>query len=188
MAHKDGDITELLKATAAGDREAFNKILPLVYDQLRAIARRRLSGERKDHTLDATALVHEAYLKLVQLDRLNWQNRAQFFAVSARAMRNILIDYAIRRKAAKRGGGVQPVDIDEVPLIADERLDQLLSLNDALKRLEALDARQAQVVECRVFGGMTLPETAEALGVSEATVNRDWRTARAWLNRELMEP
>lgn len=187
MTQKPGDITELLKASAAGDREALNRVLPLVYDQLRTLARRRLTGERQDHTLDATALVHEAYLKLVQLDRLNWQNRAQFFAVSARAMRNILIDYAIRRKAAKRGGGVQPLDIEEVPLISDDRLDQLLSLNDALGRLEVLDARQAQVVECRVFGGLTLPETAEALGVSEATVNRDWRTARAWLNRELIE-
>jgi RNA polymerase sigma factor (TIGR02999 family) len=184
------EITQLLEAYAGGSRDALDELFPLVYDELRQIARGRLRGERSDHTLGATALVHEAYLKLVNLDRMNWQNRAHFFAISAQAMRNILVDYAIRRKAQKRGGGQVPVSLDDAPgdaLMSEQGIEEMLVLNDALERLAALDPRQAKVVECRFFGGLSIEETAHVLDVSPATVSRDWSMARAWLNRELGE-
>ncbi len=133
------------------------------------------------------ALVHEAYLKLVKLDRISWQNRAHFFAIAARAMHTILVDYAVKRKAQKRGGDRQRVPLEDVELMTEARADDLLALDEALRGLEARDARWGQVVECRFFGGLSIKETAEVLGISEATVARDWTQARAWLNRELKD-
>jgi RNA polymerase sigma factor (TIGR02999 family) len=179
------DVTRLLRAHAEGDPEAFPALLPLVYEQLRVIARRRLSGERPGHTLNATGLVHEAYIKLVQLDRMDWRSRSQFFAIAARAMRQVLLDHAIARRAQKRGGGAAPVTLDEVEIGVAPKVEDLIAVEQALSRLESLDERQARVVECRCFGGMSLDETAEALGISAATVSRDWAFARAWLAREL---
>ena len=162
------------------------EILPLVYQQLRRIAARKLREERSTHTLSATALVHEAWLELRKLDRIKWQNRSHYMAVAAQAMRRILIDYAIGRNRQKRGGGQAPLHLDgEVWAVAESRGDELLALDEALVRLGALNDRQAKIVECRFYGGMTVDETAETLNVSPATVKREWATARAWLNREL---
>ena len=186
------DITALLHAHAAGQAGALEQLLPQVYDELRRIARARLRHERADHTLSATEVVHEAFLKLLPLERVDWQNRAHFFAIASRAMRNVLIDHAVRRDAGKRGGGERPVPLDAVvaeQAPATERpLEELIELAQALARLELIDERQARVVECRFFGGLNLEETAEALAISQATVSRDWTFARAWLHRELAVP
>jgi RNA polymerase sigma factor (TIGR02999 family) len=180
------EITALLYAHAAGDAAALEQLLPRVYGELRRIARQRLRGERAGHTLAATDVVHEAFLKLLPAGRIDWRGRAHFFAVASRAMRNVLIDHAVRRGAAKRGGaGARFVPIDETAAAAEQPLDDLIALSDALDRLERLDARQAHVVECRFFGGLSLEETAEALNTSAATVSRDWTFARAWLHNEL---
>ena len=181
------EVTKLLLVLTEGDREALDQLFPLVYDELRRIAHRRLRHERPDHTLNTTALVHEAYLKLVDLDQIQYKGRAHFFAVAAQAMRNILVSYAHRRNTQKRGGGQPALSLDEVNVMAPEYAAELLSLNEALKRLEAINARLGRVVECRFFSGMTVEETAEALEVSPATVKRDWTMARAWLLRELNE-
>jgi RNA polymerase sigma factor (TIGR02999 family) len=179
-------ITSLLRALRDGDRSALDRLAPLVYDRLRRMARARMRGERAGHTLDTTGLVHEAYLELVAFERVDWRDRAHFFAVAARAMRNVLVDHAERRRAAKRGGGVAPLALDEeIPALQPAAAEEILALNTALERLRALDPRQERVVECRFFAGMTIEETAAALGVAPATVKRDWETARAWLNREL---
>src|SRR5262245_38839106 len=179
------EITVLLQAHVAGDATALERLLPRVYDELRRIARARLRRERDDHTLSATELVHEAFLKLLPADGVDWRSRAHFFAVASRAMRNVLVDHAVRRNAAKRGGGEAPLPLDEADAATERSLDDLIALSDALARLEQLDARQARVVECRFFGGLSLEETAEALNTSPATVSRDWTFARAWLHREL---
>ena len=183
------DVTGLLRAHAAGDPDALGRLLPRVYDELRRIARSRLRHERADHTLSTSEVVHEAFLELVPPGRVAWQSRAHFYAVASRAMRNVLVDYAMRRGTAKRGAGARALPLDD-PLAeqvaaAERPLDDLLALNDALARLEAVDPRKARVVECRFFGGLSLDETAEALGSSAATVSRDWAFARAWLHREL---
>lgn len=170
-----------------GSRETVDQLLPVVYAELRRVAQRQLRAERSDHTLDATALVHEAYLKLAGLDRMEWRNRAHFFAVAAQAMRRILVDHAVRRSAQKRGGGLQKVPLDRAAPTADRRADELLALDVALDRLESLNTRQSRVVECRFFGGMSIEETADVLAVSPATIKRDWTLARAWLHRELSE-
>lgn len=185
MANSSHDITVLLQAHVAGDSHALEQLLPQVYDELRRIARGRLRHERPDHTLATTDLVHEAFLKLVPLERVDWRSRAHFFAIASRAMRNVLIDHAERRHTAKRGGGVQAVSLDEATVASEHPLDDLIALGQALQRLEQLDQRQARVVECRFFGGLSLDETAEALGISAATVSRDWTFARAWLHHEL---
>jgi RNA polymerase sigma factor (TIGR02999 family) len=162
------------------------EIAPLVYDELRRIAARKLRDERTSHTLSATALVHEAWLELNKLDRIKWQNRSHYLAVAAQAMRRILIDYAVGRSRQKRGGGQVPIPLDgEVWAVAETRGEDLLALDEALERLAALNERQSRIVEYRFYGGMTVEETAEALSVSPATVKREWSTARAWLNREL---
>jgi RNA polymerase sigma factor (TIGR02999 family) len=183
------DVTGLLIASTRGDVSARDALWSAVYDELRRVAHRELRHERGDHTLGTTALVHEAYLKLVRLDRVEWQSRAHFYAIAAQAMRRILINHATAKRTQKRGGGVSPATLDdasdEAVAMADERADELLALDEALGRLEALDARQARVVECRFFGGMSVEETAAALGISPATVKRDWVAARAWLNREV---
>lgn len=182
-----GQITELLQAARDGDREAFDALFPHVYDTLRRIAGARMRAERRNHTLAPTALVHEAYLKLVGLDRIEWRNRAQFYAIAARAMRQILVDHVLARHAEKRGGQRVRVTLDEAMRVAGPRPHEVQALEEALARLESQDPRRAQVVVCRFFGGMEVAETAEALGISEATVKRDWAAARAWLNRELSE-
>ena len=179
------DITRLLEAHAAGREEALDALLPLVYEQLRRIAHGRMRGERDDHTLNTTALVHEAYIRLADLDHMVWQNRSHFFAVASRAMRRVLIDYAIRRNAQKRGGKQQPVALDDLQVGQETDIEDLVALDQALDQLETFDARQARIVECRFFGGMTIEETAEALQVSPGTVSRDWSMARAFLARAL---
>ncbi len=162
------------------------EIFPLVYDELRRIAARKLRDERTSHTLSATALVHEAWLELTKLNRIKWQNRSHYLAIAAQAMRRILIDYAVARSRQKRGGGQTPLHLDgDVWAVADTRGDELLALDEALVRLRALNERQARIVEYRFFGGMSVEETADTLKVSTATVKREWATARAWLNREL---
>lgn len=178
--------TELLVSGRTGDGHAVEALMPLVYDELRAIAHGQLRRERADHTLGTTALVHEAYLKLIDQRQAVWQDRTHFFSIAARAMRRILIDYARKHVAAKRGGGMRKVALEEaVHMAASERADELLAIDDALRRLAALDERQAKVVEYRFFGGMTEEETAQALGITSRTVRRDWIKARGWLQREL---
>ena len=188
MTASPSDITALLQAHAAGDNTALEQVLARAYDELRRIARSRLRRERPDHTLAATELVHEAFVKLVPVERIDWRSRAHFFAIASRAMRNVLVDHAVRRNAAKRGGGAQPLTLNEQDGTLEQPLDDLIALGEALQRLEQLDARQAQVVECRFFGGLSIDETAEALNISAATVSREWTFARAWLHRELATP
>lgn len=179
-----GDVTRLLDELGH-DGRPLDAVLPVVYDELRQIARHQLSSERGDHTLQPTALVHEAYLKLSRLDRIEWSSREQFFAVAAQAMRRILVDHAVSRRATKRGGGRTPVPLDEAVLVSDDDAEQFLVLNDLLSRLEQMEPRLCRVVECRYFAGLSIEETAAALGISVATVKRDWTMARAWLNREM---
>jgi RNA polymerase sigma factor (TIGR02999 family) len=182
----DADVTRALIELSEGDPQALDRVLPVVYDHLRRLAERSLRGERADHTLSPTALVHEAYLKLVQLDRISWQGRAHFLGACAQVMRRILISHARMKRAGKRGGpAAEPVPIDDVILAAAERPEELVALDEALTRLAALNDRQARIVECRFFAGMDVEQTAEALRISAATVKRDWTVARAWLNREL---
>jgi RNA polymerase sigma factor (TIGR02999 family) len=176
-------VTKLLDAWTAGDRGALDRLMPLVHAELRRVARRHLRAERRGHTLQATALVNEAYMRLVQLRRLHWQGRTHFFAMSARLMRQILVDAARARRGAKRGGAVLRVTLDEGAL-ADQRPD-VVALDDALNALEARDPRKSQVVELRFFAGLSVEETAEALAVSTDTVMRDWKFAKTWLYREL---
>jgi RNA polymerase sigma factor (TIGR02999 family) len=181
----NGEVTRLLEELGRGGTSALDRLVPLLYTELRQIARRQLRGERSNHTLETAALVHEAYVKLVGLDRMQWQNRAHFLAVAAQAMRRVLVDHAVGRRTHKRGGGQQRVGLEDVPPGAAQPVETLLTLDAALSRLEAVDARLTRVVECRYFGGMSVEETAQALHVSAATIKRDWNVARAWLNREL---
>ena len=187
-------ITRLLRAWSGGDEAALDQLTPLVYDQLRRLASRHMGRERPGHALQTTALVHEAYLRLVNIGELQWQDRGHFFAVSARIMRRILVDAARAQGTAKRGGQFEQVahssdiDFDRFPAPATDRPAELCALDDALSSLARLDARRAQVIELRFFGGLSVDETAEALGVSPQTVMRDWRLARAWLTRELCGP
>ena len=180
-----GDVTELLLRLEEDGERAVDRLLPLVYDQLRAIASNRMQVEREGHTLSATALVHEAYLKLVDQERTDWRNRAHFFSIAAMAMRRILLDYAIARRAEKRGGGAPVVTLGEEDAVRSSNVDEIIAIDEALRRLAALDERQAKVVELRFFAGLRMEEIAEALGVSLATVNREWRMARAFLTTEL---
>ena len=184
------EITEALDVLSRGAPDAMGRLLPIVYGELRRIAHRQFAAEPDGHTLSTTALVHEAYLRLAAQTRAQWIDRAQFFAVAARTMRRILVDYARRHWAQRRGGaGRRPVSLEDAEeagvLAVAERADDLLALDEALERLAALDARLARVVECRFFAGLTEAETAEALGVSHRTVQRDWFMARGWLHREL---
>lgn len=179
------EVTRLLKAWSTGDEEALAKLTPLVYRQLREIARRYMAGERDGHILQTTALVHEAYVRLVDCGRVNWQDRAHFFAVSAQLMRRILIDFARSRDYLKRGGAVPHISLEEAPSVCDEPDVNLLALDDALKALAAIDERKSKVVELKFFGGLNVEETAEVLRVSSDTVMRDWKLAKIWLLREL---
>lgn len=185
-AQTRGQITRLLLDwDGAGERDSMDRLLPLVYDELHRIAHRHLALEHVGHTLVTTALVHEAYLRLVDQTRVRWVDRSHFFAVAARVMRRVLVDYARRYRAAKRGAGARPVDLDAVEVPLAERSESLIALDEALERLADLNPRLSRIVECRFFAGMTEEETAEALGVTERTVRRDWVKARGWLSREL---
>jgi len=182
METATGEVTKLLQDWSVGNREALDKLLPLVYDELRRLAHSYLTHERADHTLQTTALVHEAYLKLIDQRSVNWQNRAHFFAISAQAMRRILLDNARRHTAAKRGSGGQKVSLEEVATLSrDTANESLIALDEALQRLAAIDPDQGRIVELRYFGGLTIEETAEVLNTSPSTVQREWTTARAWL-------
>jgi RNA polymerase sigma factor (TIGR02999 family) len=179
------EVTQLLKAWTAGDQEALEKLTPLVYRQLHQVAQRCMAGERNDHTLQTTALVNEVYLRLVDCGKVNWQDRAHFVAVSAQLMRRILIDFARSRGYQKRGAGAAHISLDEAPSVCKEADADLLALDDALKGLAAIDDRKSKVVEMRFFGGLSIEETAEVLGISSDTVLRDWKFAKMWLLREL---
>jgi RNA polymerase sigma factor (TIGR02999 family) len=180
-----GRLTDLLIAWNAGDREALESLLPLVYDELHRQAARRLRRERPGHTLQPTALVHEVYLRLVDQRRVSWQNRTQFFGVAAQMMRRILVSHARERRAQKRGGADTRFTLDEGLLATPQRDVQLLALDAALSRLEAIDAEKSRLVELRFFSGLSIEETAEVMGVSPRTVDRQWQTAKAWLHREM---
>ena len=179
------DVTALLGDWSRGDRTALNELLPLVYAELRRVALRQLRKERANHTLQPTALVHEVFIRLVDQRRVDWQNRAHFFGVAANVMRRVLVDHARRHGARKRGEGVRCVSIDEARDVAAANELPVLALDQALDRLETVDAELARIVELRAFGGRTVEEAAHVLGVSPSTAKRDWRTAKAWLNREL---
>lgn len=179
------NVTELLLAWSAGDDRAFEQLVPLVHEELHRLARRQMFGERDGHTLQTTALVNEAYLRLVDLTRIRWQDRAHFLAMSARLMRRILVDHARSRGYQKRGGGAPLVALDEALVVSVERTQDLVALDDALQAFAAVDERKSRVVELRYFGGLSIEETAAALSVSPETVRRDWRIAKVWLLRQL---
>jgi RNA polymerase sigma factor (TIGR02999 family) len=179
-----GDVTAILRAWSEGDRQALDRLTPIIYDELRRLARRYVRQERPGHSLQATALVNEAYMRLVDYKRMQWQDRAHFFAVSAQLMRRILVDHA-RRHNLKRGAAVTHVSLDDAASMPGEAPSDLLALDDAMTALAQLDPRKARVVEMRFFGGLSVEETAAVLSVSEVTVMRDWSSAKAWLYREL---
>ena len=190
--HSPEPITEALLALRDGSPGAMDRLMPLVYEQLRRIARRQLGSEATGHTLSTTGLVHEAYLKLVDQTRTQWQDRAQFFAIAATAMRRVLVEYARRANAARRGGGINGrkstrLSLEDVELPVTERAAVLVDLDEALQRLAHVDARLAQIVECRFFGGLTESETATALSLSQRTVAREWVVAKGWLLQELRD-
>jgi RNA polymerase sigma factor (TIGR02999 family) len=178
-------VSALLAQWQAGDEEALRTLVPLVYDELRRLAHRYLQKERPDHTLQSTALVHEAYVRLVKQEGGKFQNRAHFFAISAQLMRQILIEYARSQRAAKRDRGQKVTLNDEVALVKKSRSVDLVALDEALEGLAKLDAQQSRIVELRFFGGLSIEETAQVLGISPATVKRDWSTAKAWLHHEM---
>jgi RNA polymerase sigma-70 factor, ECF subfamily len=179
------EVTQLLLAWADGDKQALEALMPIVYRELHRLARRYMAGERVQHTLQASALVNEAYLKLIDVERVQWQNRAHFFGVSAQMMRRILVDFARSRHYQKRGGGAQQVTLNEELIPSSGNRNDLAALDDALKLLETIDPRKVRVVEMRFFAGLSVEETAEAIQVSPETVMRDWKFAKAWLQREL---
>jgi len=179
------EVTQLLKAWTSGDEQALEKLTPLVYEQLHRAAQHYMAGQRSGHILQATALVNEVYLQLIDCGQMNWQDRAHFFAMSAHLMRRILIDFARSRGSQKRGGGALQISLDEAPSVGSEPDPNLVALDDALKALAAVDERESKVVELRFFGGLSIKETAEVLKVSVETVQRDWRLAKMWLLREM---
>lgn len=179
-----GEVSQLLRAWSEGDQAALERLTPMVYDELHRLARGYMRRERPGHSLQATALVNEAYLRLVDCKRMQWQNRAHFFAVSAQLMRRILVDHA-RRQNLKRGAGLEHVSLEEAATVVVGRRADLVALDDAMNQLAKLDARKVRVVEMRLFGGLSVEETAEVLKISTVTVMRDWNTAKAWLYREL---
>lgn len=181
----DADVTRLLAALANDEPEAMNRLLPVIYDELRKLAAAQLRRERGDHTLGATALVHEAFLRLVDQRSVDWRGRSHFFGIAAQAMRRILVDHARRRSAGKRSSEQQITLETAVPIAADSDSDEIIAVHEALDRLAVLDARQAKLVELRYFAGFSLEEAAELIGISSATAYRDWAMARAWLQREL---
>jgi RNA polymerase sigma factor (TIGR02999 family) len=186
-AESPQDVTQLLLAWSNGDPSALDSLVSLIYAELHRLAARYMRHEAPGHALNTTALVNEAYLRLVHQNHINWQNRAHFFAVSAQAMRQILIDMARSRNRLRRGGHARHFSLEDVAIFSDERAGELIALDDALKNLAELDERKSRIVEMRYFGGLTVEETAEVLKVSVATVDREWRRARAWLFSELTE-
>ncbi len=179
------NLTRLLQASNEGNREALDQLLPIVYDELRRIARHQLSKERANHTLQATALVNEAYMKLIGQHSVDWHNRAHFFSIAAETMRRILVNHAVERNAQKRGGGATIVSLEEeIDFIHQRDLD-VLALDDALRKLEEFDKTQAKIIELKFFGGMTNEEIADVMGVSDSTVKREWRMAKAWLQSRM---
>jgi RNA polymerase sigma factor (TIGR02999 family) len=186
MAPDRASMTQLLRQWSSGDKSALDELMPVVYDQLHKLAARCLRAEHPDHTLRATALVHEAYLRLVVAD-VAWQDRVHFFAVSARLLRRILVDYAKASKRKKRGDGAIQIPLDEAMVVGPHSADGLLELNDAMERLASQDARKSEIVELLCFGGLTYDETAAALNISPATVHRELKLAKAWLHRELSQ-
>lgn len=185
MESHPGEVTKLLLDLRAGDRAAEGKLIPLVYEELRRLAAHYLRGERSDHTLQPTALVHEAYLRLTRLTELDWQSRSHFFAIAATVMRRILVDYARTKRANKREAARDAVSLEEALVVSPERANELIALDDALDRLSKLHDRQSKIVELRFFGGLSEEETGELLGISARTVKRDWRAAKAWLYNEV---
>jgi RNA polymerase sigma factor (TIGR02999 family) len=185
MSSTSTDVTQLLQRWSEGDRDALDHLVPLVYEHLRRVAHHRLRHEDTSPSLNTTALVHEAYFKLVDLRRARFRDRAHFLAMASRVMRRLLIDHARARRAARRGGGAGAVELTEALAVSDSQADALTELDEALQRLEQVDARQSAILEQRFFGGLSLEETAEAVGVSLATVKRELKFARAWLAREL---
>jgi RNA polymerase sigma factor (TIGR02999 family) len=179
------EVTGLLTRWSQGDGAALAELTPLVYEELRRLAHHFMEGQRTDHTLQTTALVNEAYLRLADQTNPHWQNRAHFFAVAARAMRQIVVDYARSQQARKRGGGALKIELDEAAIVSPEQSKEIVDLHEALERLAALDSRKAQVVELKYFGGLNYDEMAEVLKISRVTVRRDWEFARAWLHTEL---
>jgi len=183
MLSDEHNVTELLHHWSHGDQQALEELLPIIYGELRKVAHQYLHREHAEQTLQTTALVNEAYLKLIDQRSVNWQNRAHFFAIAAQAMRRILIDNARKRRAAKREG--EKISLDDVAIISGDRSEHFLALDEALQKLEEFDSQQSKIVELRYFGGLTIEETAEALALSPATVKREWAMARAWLYRYL---
>jgi RNA polymerase sigma-70 factor (ECF subfamily) len=179
-------VTELLVAWGNGDNSAHDELMPLVYEELHRLAHRYMGRERIGHTLQTSGLVNEAYLRLIDQSQVHWQNRAHFFGIAAQMMRRILVDYARSRQYAKRGGGAQQVSLDEALIVSDERADEAVALDDALKVLAQFDQRKSQIVELRFFGGLSIDETAEFLKVSPGTVVRDWTLAKAWLRKQII--
>ena len=178
-------VTDLLEQWSLGDDSALAKLTPLIYEELRRLAHRQMSAERPDHTLQTTALVNEAYLRLADQIHPRWQNRAHFFAVAARAMRRILVSYARSQRSEKRGGGAVKMELEEAAFVSPEQSKEIIDLHEALERLATLNSRKAQVVELKYFGGLNYDEMAEVLKISPVTVRRDWRFAKAWLHNEL---
>jgi len=185
MAPSSQQVTQLLVAWGGGDRAALEELMPLVYEELRRLAHRCMSRERPGHTLQTSALVDEAYLRLVDQQNIRCHDRAHFFGIAARLMRQVLVDYARKRRYAKRGGDARRVSLDEAVIVSKERAADVVALDDALKHLAEIDPRQSQIVELRFFGGLSIEETAEVLAVSPGTVMRDWTLAKAWLRREI---
>jgi RNA polymerase sigma factor (TIGR02999 family) len=185
MADNAGDVTRLLQQLRAGNAQAADKLVPLIYEELRRLAAACMRRERSGHTLQATALVHEAYLKLMGQRNVEWHDRAHFFAVAATLMRRVLLDHARKRHTAKRGGAPHKATLEDSLLISDEHLDDVLALDQCLTRLAAIDPQQAKLVELRFFAGMNVEEVAEIMSISTATVKREWASAKAWLNREM---
>jgi RNA polymerase sigma factor (TIGR02999 family) len=185
MSESPIDVTMLLRDVSGGSQSALEKLVPLVYEELRRLAASYLRKERSDHTLQATALVHEAYLRLVDQRNVNWKNRNHFFGVAAHLMRRVLLVHARDHRAAKRGGAAQKISLEDTAIFSDAQADEFVYLDELLDRLSVLDARQEKVVELRYFAGLSIEETAELIGVAPATVKRDWLMAKAWLAREL---
>ena len=184
--NNDPQITELLAAWSDGDEDSLKRLMPMVEQELRRIAHNYMRRENVNHTLQTTALVNEAYLKLVDQTRISWQNRAQFFGISAQIMRRILLNHARDRRAGKRGGNAPHLNLDEVFPVSDEKSDELIALDEALERLEKFDGLKSRIVELRYFGGLTIEETAEVLQIAPPTVSLHWRLARAWLKKEIV--
>ena len=185
MSIPANDLTQLLVSWSEGNKDALDKLVPLVYAELRRIARRYMGRESPGHTLQTSALINEAYVKLVDRRNVQWQNRAHFFAVSAQVMRHILIDHARSRHYAKRGAGARKISLDETAVLSDQRAADLVALDDALNALAQIDPRKSRIIELRFFGGLSIEETAEIMKIAPVTVTREWRAARAWLRREM---